>query len=155
MAPATTDFFTTAPVVDATLDNYDAGNQLVTSGKSFVIQALSVNVIGTALADIDAIIQKGVIVITAQNKEIGRFRVRNLCSAGGTFVAGAQAAAASPIGVVNGIPQSEAWRIAELEIATNQSFKVQLFMPVTTPYTVTASTSVEIGLIGYEKRPVA
>ena len=155
VAPASTDFFTSAPSSDATVDNYDAGNQLVTSAKQFMIQAISVNVIGTAIADIDAIIQKGVIVLTAQNKEIGRFRVRHLAAAGGTFVAGAQVAAASPVGVVNGTPQTDIWRVMEILIDTNQSFKASLYMPTATPYTVTASTSVEIDLVGYEVRPAA
>ena len=155
VAPASTDFFTSAPSADATVDNYDAGNQLVTSAKQFMIQAISVNVIGTAIADIDAIIQKGVIVLTAQNKEIGRFRVRHLAAAGGTFVAGAQVAAASPVGVVNGTPQTDIWRVMEILIDTNQSFKASLYMPTATPYTVTASTSVEIDLVGYEVRPAA
>ena len=155
VAPAQTDFFTSAPSADRTIDNYDAGNQLVTSGKAFVIQGITCNIIGTAIADVDAIIQKGVIVLTAQGKEIGAFRVRNLCAGGGTYVAGSQVAAASAVGVVNGLPQSDLFRVAELMIATNQSFKASLLMPTTTPYTVTASTTVEIGLQGYEIRPVA
>lgn len=158
VAPAQTDFFTSAPSADRTVDNYDAGNQLVTSGKAFVIQGITVNVVGagaTPIPDVDAIIQKGVIVLTAQGKEIGAFRVRNLCAGGGTYVAGAQVAAAAQVGVVNGLPQSDLFRVAELMIATNQSFKATLLMPTTTPYTLTAATTVEIGLQGYEIRPVA
>jgi len=155
VAPAQTDFFTSAPSADRTVDNYDAGNQLVTSGKAFVIQGITVNPISTSIADVDAVIQKGVIVLTAQNKEIGTFRVRNLAAGGGTFVAGAQVAAASSVGVVNGMPQSDLFRVAELMIATNQSFKAQLLMPTGTTYTVIAATTVEIALQGYEIRPVA
>ena len=155
VAPAQTDFFTSAPSADPTVDNYDAGNQLVTSQKQFMIQALAVNIIGTAIADVDAIIQKGIIVLTAQNKEIGRFRVRHLAAAGGTFVAGSQVAAANTVGVVNGTPQTDIWRVIDLLIDTNQSFKASLWMPTAAPYTVTASTTVEVDLVGYEIRPAA
>ena len=155
VAGSTTDFFTTAPVADRTLDNYDAGNQLVTSGKAFVIQGITVNVKSTSIADVDAFIQLGILVLTAQGKEIGAFRLRNLSAGGGTFVAGAQVAAASSVGVINGLPQSDVFRVAELMLATNQSFKATVIMPTTTTYTVIAATTVEVGLLGYEIRPVA
>ena len=155
VAPAQTDFFTSAPAADRTVDNYDAGNQLVTSGKAFVIQGITVTAISTSIADIDAVINKGIVILTAQGKEIGAFRVRNLASGGGTFVAGAQVAAASSVGVTNGMPQSDLWRVAELMLATNQSFKASLLMPTAASYTVIAATSVEIALQGYEIRPVA
>lgn len=155
VAPAQTDFFTSAPVADRTLDNYDAGNQLVTSGKAFVIQGIAVNVKSTSIADCDAVIQLGIVILTAQGKEIGTFRVRNLAAGGGTYVAGAQVAAASSVGVTNGLPQSDVFRVAELMLATNQSFKASLLMPTATSYTVIAATTVEIGLLGYEIRPVA
>lgn len=154
-APANTDFFTSAPLADRTLDNYDAGNQLVTSGKSFMIQGISVNVQSTSIADVDAVIQRGIVVLTCQNKEIGAFRVRNLAAGGGTFVAGAQVAAASSVGVTNGVPCSDIWRIADLLIGTNQSFKAALVMPTATPYVIIAATAVEIALHGYELRPTA
>jgi hypothetical protein len=155
VAPAQTDFFTSAPSADRCVDNYDAGNQLVTSGKAFVIQGITVNPISTSIADVDAVIQKGVVLLTAQGKEIGAFRVRNLAAGGGTFVAGAQVAAASSVGVVNGMPQSDLFRVSELMLATNQSFKASLLMPTATPYTIIAATTVEIALQGYEIRPVA
>lgn len=154
-APASTDFFTTSPVSDQTLDNYDAGNQLVTSQKQFMIEALAVNVRSTSIADVDSVINFGVLVLTCQNKEIGRFRLRNLNSGGGTFVAGAQVAAASSVGVTNGLPQSDVWRIIDLLIDTNQSFKATLLMPTTSAYTIIAATNVEVDLIGYEIRPAA
>ena len=155
VAPATTDYFTSSPVADQTIDNYDNANQLVTSGKTFTIQGIAVNVISSSIADVDAVVQKGVIVLTAQNKEIGRYRVRHLNAAGGTFVAGAQVAAASTIGVVNGTPQSEIWRISPITLQTNQSFKLALLMPTTAPYTIIAATSVEVALYGFEERPAA
>ncbi len=155
VAPAQTDFFTSAPLADRTLDNYDAGNQLVTSGKAFVIQGIAVNVKSTSIADCDAVIQLGIVILTAQGKEIGAFRVRNLAAGGGTYVAGAQVAAASSVGVTNGLPQSDVFRVAELMLATNQSFKASLLMPTATTYTVIAATTVEIGLLVYEIRPVA
>ena len=154
-APANTDFFTSAPVADRTVDNYDAGNQLVTSGKSFMIQGITVNVRSTSIADIDAVVQQGVVVLTCQNKEIGAFRVRSLAAGGGTFVAGAQVAAAS-VGVTNGVPCSDIWRIADLLVSTNQSFKASLVMPQgALAYTIIAATTVEIDLHGYELRPTA
>jgi hypothetical protein len=155
VAPAVTDFFTAPPAVDKVLDNYDAGNQLVTSNKEFVIQGITVNVSSTSIADIDAVVQRGCVVLTAQNKEIGWFRVRQLCAGGGTYVAGAQVAAASSVGVTNGLPNVDLFRVAELRIAANQSFKAQLVMPTTTTYTIIAATSVEIALQGYEIRPAA
>ncbi len=155
VVPPTTDFFTSAPGQDPTIDSYDAGNQLVTSAKMFFIQGLAVNVIGAVIADVDAIIQKGVIVLTCQNKEIGRYRVRHLAAGGGTFVAGSQVAAANTVGVINGTPQTDIWRIDEIKVETNQSFKASLWMPSAAPYTTTGAVSVEIDLVGYEFRPAA
>ena len=155
VAAGFTDYFTTTPIQDATVDWYDAANQLVTSAKQFVIQGLGTNIISTSIADINAFIEFGVLILTCQQKEIGRQRLRNLCAAGGTFVAGAQVAAASSVGVINGNPQSEPWRVAELQIQTNQTFKATLAMPTIAPYTVIASTTVEVDLFGFEVRPAA
>jgi hypothetical protein len=159
VAPPQTDFFTTAPSADYTLDWYDAGNQLVSSAKKFCIQGLGVNVIGVTgapgILDTDNVIQKGVLVLFAQQKEIGRFRLRNLNAAGGTFVAGAQAAVASNVGVVNGNPGMDPWVIADLLIDTNQQFKTTLLMPTVTTITLSAAVTVEVDLFGYELRPTA
>jgi len=152
---AFTDYFTTTPVPDYTLDWYDAANQLVTSAKQFVIQAIGTNIISTSIADVNAFIQSGVLILYCQQKEIGRQRLRNLTAAGGPFVAGAQVAAASAVGVINGSPVAEPWRISELQIQTNQTFKTTLAMPTTAPYTATASTTVEVDLFGFEVRPAA
>lgn len=154
-APASVDFFTTPPVADQTLDNYDAGNQLVTSFKKFMIQALAVNVRSTSIADVDAFVQLGVLVLSCQNKEIGRFRLRHLKAGGGTFVAGAQVAAASSVGVLNGSPENDPFRISDLLIDTNQNFKATVLMPTTAGYVVIAATTVEVALLGYEIRPAA
>lgn len=155
VAAAFTDYFTSTPVTDATLDWYDAANQLVTSAKQFVIQGIGVNPISTSIADVNAFIQQGILILYAQQKEIGRYRLRNLAAGGGTFVAGAQVAAASSVGVVNGTPMPFVWQCAELQIQTNQTFKATLAMPTTAPYTVIASTTVEVDLFGYEIRPAA
>lgn len=155
VAPSSTDFFTSAPAADQTVDNYDNANQLVTSGKKFTAQALYVNIRSTSIADIDAVVNFGVVVLTAQNKEVGRYRVRSLNCGGGTYVAGAQVAAASSVGVTNGLPSNEVWQISPLELQTNQSFKATLLMPTTAPYTIIAATTVEIGLYGFEERPTA
>ena len=155
VAPVNTDFFTAAPNADQVLDRYDGANMLVTSDKEFIIQGITVNVSSTSIADIDAVVQRGIVVLTAQNKEIGAFRVRQLCAGGGTYVAGAQVAAASSVGVTNGLPNTDLFRVAELRIASNQTFKASLVMPAATPYTIIAATAVEIGLQGYETRPAA
>lgn len=155
VAPPQTDFFTTQPLADPTLDWYDNGNQLVTSGKKFTVQAIGVNVVSTSIADINAVIQLGVLVLFAQQKEIGRMRIRNLTAAGGPFVAGAQVAAASSVGVINGTPANEPWQFIEFELETNQMFKTTLLMPITTPYTIIAATTVEVDLFGFESRPTA
>ena len=123
--------------------------------KQFMIQAIAVNVIGTAIADVDAIIQKGVIVLAAQNKEIGRFRVRHLAAAGGTLVGVPRLPPQIPLALSTGRLETDIWRVIDLLIDTNQSFKASLLMPTTTTYTVTASTTVEIDLCGYEIRPAA
>ena len=155
VAPVSTDYFTSAPNADRTVDNYDAGNQLVTSGKLFMIQSISVNVISTSIADVNAIINQGLIVLTCQNKEIGAFRVRQLNAGGGTFVAGAQVAAASSVGVTNGQPTNEPFLISDLLIETNQSFKATLIMPGgALAYTIIAATTIEVGLHGFEIRPI-
>ena len=155
VAPPQTDFFLSSPSADPTVDWYDAANQLVTSGKKFTIQAIGINVTSTSIADVNAVIELGILVLTAQNKEIGRHRVRNLSAAGGTYVAGAQVAAASSVGVLNGAPQNEPWQVIELQLQTNQSFKASLWMPTITPYTFIAATTVEVDLFGYEIRPTA
>ena len=155
VAASFTDYFTTTPIQDATVDWYDAANQLVTSAKQFVIQAIGVKVFSTSIADINAFINSGVLILTCQQKEIGRFRIRMLNSGGDVFVAGAQVAAASSVGVSNGNPMAEPWRISELQIQTNQTFKATIAMPVLTPYTVIASTNVEVDLFGFEVRPLA
>jgi hypothetical protein len=155
VAPVATDFFNAAAVADRTVDNFDAPNQLVTSGKRFMIQAISVNVTSTSIADVNAFIQQGVLVLTCQGKEIGAFRLRNLNAGGGTFVAGAQVAAASSVGVTNGVPSSDVFRISDLLIETNQTFRATLLMPAIAPYTCIAATTVEVDLQGYEIRPAA
>jgi hypothetical protein len=155
VAASFTDYFTTTPIQDATVDWYDAANQLVTSAKQFVIQSIGVKVFSTSIADINAFINSGILILTCQQKEIGRYRIRVLNSGGDVFVAGAQVAAASSVGVSNGQPQAEPWRIAELAIQTNQTFKATVAMPVLAPYTVIASTNVEVDLFGYEARPAA
>ena len=154
--PATTDFFTTAPVADPTLDYYDAGNQLVSSGKIFMIKAIGVNLRGGSLADIDAVVNLGILVITIQNKEDGRHRLRSLSSGGGVFMAATQGTATTGIiGVNNGMPINEPWRVCDLLAHTNQQVKCSLWAPVTTPYTITTAMTVEVDLLGYEIRPLA
>ena len=140
---------------DATLDWYDAANQLVTSAKQFVIQGLGSNIISTSIADVNAFIQSAMLILTCQQKEIGRQRLRNLCSAGGPFVAGAQVAAASSVGVINGNPRPNpgAWRSCRSR-PTRPSRPPWPCRP-STPYTVIASTTVEIDLFGFEVRPAA
>lgn len=160
VAPVSTDFFTSAPNQDPTIDNYDQGNAIVTSAKKFVIQGIGVNVRGAAsangLIDVDNVIQKGVLVLTCQEKQVGKFRLRNLNAAGGTFVAGAQVAAASNIGVTNGLPQASPWQISEMALATNQTFKATLYMPSGTgAVTLNADVTVEVDLFGFEVRPPA
>lgn len=149
------DFFLSAPSADPTVDNYDAGGQLVTSAKGFTIQALCVNILASVIADVNAFIQYGIVVLTAQQKEIGRFRLRHLCASGGPFVAGAQVAAASSVGVTNGSPDSDPWLIEPLFIDTNQTFKASIWMPITTPITTTSIVTAEIALCGFEARPAA
>jgi hypothetical protein len=154
--PATTDFFTTAPVVDPTLDYYDAGNQLVSSGKIFMIKGLGCCLRGGALADIDAIINTGILVLTIQNKEDGRHRVRNCNSAGGVFIAATQGTATTGIiGATNGMPQNQPWCVCDMLAHTNQQVKVSLWAPVTTPYTIGTAVQFEVDLFGYEIRPLA
>ena len=153
--PAVTDFFTTAPVVDPTLDNYDAGNQLVSSGKIFMIKGVAVCLRGGAIVDLNTVIETGVLVMTIQNKEDGRYRVRNLRAAGGLNVTSAQIAAAAVFGATNGAPTGDVWDICDLLAHTNQSVKCSLLGPITTPYTITVATSVEVDLHGYEIRPLA
>lgn len=160
-APVATDFFTSAPSQDVTIDNYDAGNQLVTSFKVFVIQSLQISLKGAAtaagLVDINALIEQGVLVLTAQNKEVGRFRLRRLNAGGGLFVAGAQAAAASNVGVTNGLPSNDVFEIAPLEMYPNQSFKATLQLSNTAANVITLSAPVDVQLVlgGYEVRPGA
>ena len=151
-----TDFFLAGASADPTIDNYDAGGQLVTSDKSFVIQALASNIISTSIADVDAFIQKGIVILTCQQKEVGRFRLRHLNAAGGTFVAGAQVAAASSVGVISGNPGMDPWTVGDILVSPNMGFKVTLCMPQgALAYTAIAATTVELDLIGYEARPAS
>jgi hypothetical protein len=154
--PATTDFFTTAPVADPTLDYYDAGNQLVSSGKIFMIKAVAVNLRGGALADIDAFINLGILVLTVQNKEDGRYRLRHLTASGGVFIAATQGTATTGIiGANNGMPINEPFRVCDLLAHTNQQVKASLWGPTISPYTITTAMTTEVDLMGYEIRPLA
>jgi hypothetical protein len=161
-APAYVSFFTTPPGGDQTVDRYDAARQLVTSGKLFVIQAIGVNITfipteaNPVADDFDYIVQHGILVLYAQDKEIGAFRVRHLNSCGGTFIAGDQAILAASAGVLNGDPTTNAYRVAELKIETDETFKAVLFFPQTfPPYQFTTPAVVEVDLFGYELRPKA
>jgi len=153
--PAAIDFFQAAPGTDQTEDYYDAGNQLVTSGKSFTIQNIGVHIYSADLHDYDAIIHRVVLVLTVQQKEVGRFRVRRLTEAGGLWLASAQSAAASHLGASNGTPHNSPFNIAPITIDTNQTFKATLLGPTRDPYTLIDQTTIQVVLEGFETRPVA
>ena len=171
--PTVTDFFQKAPSGDLTRDNYDQGGILVTSGKTFVIHALSIGLIAataSTFSDIDTFIQRCALMITTQNKEVGMFPLVLIPQGGGAFAGSSQLAvtpatapgAQSSLGVSNGIQVRKLLQLKEpLMIQPQQSFKISILgtsqgAPAGFPAaTLTGALDVRVALEGIESRPAA
>jgi hypothetical protein len=150
--PSNIDFFTAAPSNDPTVDNYAAGNQLTTSGVSFTIQAIGLHIKSDTLADMDALINRGVLILITNHKEIGRYLISRLHECGGLYLA--TSTAGSYLGAMNGMPDNSPFCIAPQYIEPNQTVKAQILGPTDDPYTIVEKTTMKLFFEGFEGRPV-
>lgn len=163
--PATTNFFGAAPSSDLTVDRYEQGNTLISSGKVFTIFGMFVQLFAGAanvLTDFEKVINFTAVRIVTAQKEYGVYPTLNLPAGGGLAIQSGQIAvtpAASPgalsnIGVINGMPaRNVGFTFAEpLIIQANQSFYMELLGPTTTAQTLTGAVITRIVLDGVEQR---
>jgi len=162
--PSTTNFFGAAPSADPTLDRYEQGNTLVTSGKQFTVYSIGVQVFGAAAAlvtDFADIINFCCVRLVTNQREWGVFPVAQLAGGGGVSALSGQIAvtpaavpgAQSPLAITNGIPTRQKFRLANpLIVKANQIFYMELLGPVTTPLTLSVAMAVRIELEGQEQR---
>lgn len=172
--PSTTNFFTAAPSADPTVDRYEQGNTLVTSGKRFTIYQMQVlvrptNDTDTAnLADIQRLIDFTFIRLNISQKEYGVFPLSALPQGGGISALGGQVSvtsAAAPgafstAGVTNGAPVRMCFAFQHpLIIQANQQFFAELVAPngtgIVSAITLTGATMVRLQLEGVEERAAA
>lgn len=165
--PAQTNFFGAAPSADATVDRYDQGNTLVSSGKIFTIRQIGLVLIAGAaavLTDFEKIINYCALRIVASSKEFGVIPVINLPAGGGLNALGGQVAvtpAASPgafsvVGTGNGHPMRKRFALqCPLELQANQAFYCELIAPTATTQTLAGAIICRLELEGVEQRPAA
>lgn len=163
--PAVTNFFGAAPSSDPTLDRYDQGNTLVSSGKLFTIYQMAVHIWKATqdgnLADFQKLIDNCFIRIVTSSKEFGLYPLIALPAGGGLAIQSGQVAvvpAAAPgglstMGALNGHPLRKRFALKHpLQVQSNQSFYAELVAPQTTPITLTSITLVRLELEGVEER---
>ena len=152
--PAQTSAFA-ANSADLAIKNFDGNQILVNSGKSFLIKNISINVRGTVIADIDATIQQLSCRIQVDQKVYGTFPLSRLSAAGGTFVAGAQVAAASGVGVVNGNPLNQPFRLeVPIMVEGLKTFYFFILGPTGTPLVLTSAVTLRIQLEGKQAQAI-
>lgn len=163
--PTTTNFFGAAPSADMTVDRYEQGNTIVSSGKQFTIYGIAAQVFAGAaaiLTDLEKLINFTCIRIVTAQKEFGVYPTLMLPAMGGLSLQSGQVAvtpAAAPgglsvVGAVNGMPDRRAgFNLAfPLVIGANQGFYCELIGPVTTTQTLTGAVIVRLVLDGVEQR---
>lgn len=163
--PAVTNFFGAAPSADPTLDRYDQGGTLVSSGKKFTIYQMALhiwkNTADANLADFQRIIDNCFIRLVTNSKEFGLYPVLDLPAGGGLAVQSGQIAVTpaavpgsfSTMGATNGHPLRKRFALKmPLEIQSNQQFYAELVAPQVTPLTLTSITLVRLELEGVEER---
>lgn len=165
--PASTNFFGAAPSADQTVDRYDQGNTLVSSGKQFTIYSLGLVVLAGAaavLTDFEKVINFCMIRIVTASKEFGVFPVLDLPAGGGLSAQSGQISvtpAASPgaysiNALTNGHPLRKKFALKyPLVIQANQSFYCELVGPTVTTQTLTGAIICRLELEGVEVRPAA
>ena len=168
VVPSSTNFFGAAPSPDQTVDRYEQGNTLVSSGKLFTIFGIFVQLYAGAaavLADFEKLCSfTAVRLITAQ-KEYGVFPISLLPAGGGLVIQSGQVAVTpavapggqSTVAALNGAPgRNAAFTLANpLIIQANQSFYAELLGPTVTTQTLTGAIIVRIVLDGVEERPAS
>jgi len=163
--PAVTNFFGAAPSADPTVDRYDQGNTLVSSGKQFTIYQMALhiwkNTADVNLADFQKIIDNCMIRIVTGSKEFGLYPVLDLPAGGGMAIQSGQIAstpvaapgAFSTLGAINGHPLRKRFSLKHpLIIQSNQSFYAELVAPQIAPQTLVSITLVRLELEGVEER---
>jgi hypothetical protein len=163
--PTSTNFFTAAPSSDPTADRYEQGNTLVSSGKTYTIFGMFLQVFAGAaavLGDFEKLINFTCIRLVTAQKEYGVFPVSLIPAGGGLFVQGGNVSvtpAAAPgglsvSGLINGQPgRNASFTLANpLIIQANQSFFAELVGPTATPQTLTGALNIRLVLDGVEQR---
>ncbi len=163
--PTTNNFFSAAPSADPTVDRYEQGNTLVTSGKIYTIFGLFLQVYGGAgalLSDLEKLVSWCTLRIVTASKEFGMFPVSMVPAGGGIYVQGGNIAvtpAAAPggqsiTGSLNGMPGRNACLTLAnpLEIQANQNFYCELIGPTVTAQTLAGAVICRIILDGVESR---
>jgi hypothetical protein len=163
--PTTTNFFGAAPSSDLTVDRYEQGNTLVSSGKLYTIYGIFLQVYAGAaavFADFEKLLSYTCIRLVTAQKEYGVFPVSLVPAGGGIYAQGGNISvtpAAAPgglsvSGLLNGQPgRNAAFTLANpLIIQANQSFYAELLGPTATAQTLTGALNVRIVLDGVEQR---
>lgn len=166
--PSSTNFFGAAPSPDQTVDRYEQGNTLVSSGKMYTIYGIFLQVYALAgglVLDLEKVINWTAVRIVTAQKEYGVFPATLIPAGGGLVMQSGQIAvtpAAAPggqsvTGALNGQPgRNAAFTLANpLEIQANQSFYMELLGPTVTAQTLTGIVAVRIILDGVEERPAS
>ena len=163
--PTSVNFFGAAPSSDVTVDRYEQGNTLVSSGKLYTIYGMFLQVYagaGAVFGDFEKLVSYTCIRLVTAQKEYGVFPVSLIPAGGGVFAQGGNISvtpAAAPGGVsvaglLNGQPgRNAAFTLANpLIIQANQSFYAELLGPVTTTQTLSGALNVRLVLDGVEQR---
>jgi len=163
--PGVTNFFGAAPSSDFTVDRYEQGNTLVSSGKIFTIVgilALIQPATGVLVTDLEKIINFCCLRIVTNQREFGCIPFHMIPAGGGLSIQSGQVAvtpaaapgAQSALGATNGHPaRNSGFTLAEpLDVQANQPFYMELLGPTGTPLTLSAAVGVKIILDGLEKR---
>lgn len=163
--PAVLDFFSGAPNSNAAIDSYEAASNLVVGNKVFQAMALSAVITagaGSTLADLEAVINSGVVEFTTANKMVGRIPLNRIPAAGGlaalsgqvTSAPGAGATLTATPGLTNGIPWNKPLMLAvPLDIPGNQQFLARIYFD--SSKVLTGAVNVRLQLEGVEVRPGA
>jgi len=170
----TTNFFSAAPSADPTVDRYEQGNTLVTSGKRFTIYQIGLMVRPSPdtdtvnLIDMDRLINLCSLRMVISQKEFGLFPLVNIPAGGGISALSGQVsatAAAAPgafstAAVSNGIPMRRRFALqCPLIIQANQQFFCEIIAPngtgVVAAITLTGALIARLELEGVEERAAA
>jgi hypothetical protein len=150
--PAVTNFFSAAPSADATVDRYEQGNALVSSGQQYTIFGLFFQIYAGAaalLSDLEKVVNWCNLRLWTSSKEFGQYPISMVPAGGGLYVQGGNIAV-TPTGApggqsvtaaLNGMPgRNASLTLANpLIIQANQNIYAELIGPVTTPQTLTGA----------------